>query len=689
MTNRRILIIDDDHAIQDAYRAVLDNSEDTSYSQHKMAELLDGGTNLTPDTDLNFHLTFADQGHKGLLKVQNSLDNNTPFALACIDIRMPPGWDGMETATKIRQIDPNIEIVIVTAYADRSRKDIVQSVGAPDKLLFLKKPFDPEELQQLALALTEKWNLARQSEKQQLELKASEERFRSLVETTSDWVWEIDKEGRLTYCSPLSTKIYNYPPEKLLGRFIFDSLSTSEAKDTFKDFIEKCTLNRTEFKNFEHHCKRKDGEVVYIESSGVPIYDNDKELIGFRGIDRDITERKNIEEKYRQSQRMEALGTLAGGIAHDFNNVLTPIIGTAQLSLFGMDKENPLYENLQTIHDGAKKASSLVRQILAFSRKQLISTKSLNLNDLIKDFSKMLQRLIREDIELHIDLAEDLDNITADPSQIEQILINLVVNARDAISKNGEINIRTRNANITDNDTYDINHNLLQGQYIELLISDNGSGINKKILSRIFDPFYTTKDVDKGTGMGLSTVYGIVSQHKGHIKIETSIGQGTSFHLFFRKSDKEAETKDENSPSLIKGGNETILVVEDNLDVRAIIIAALNHYGYNVFEASNGKDALRLFDELDRNIDLLLTDIIMPRIGGLELAKEFQSRQPDLPVIFMSGHPQDTVPMDLIASRQITFIEKPFNPQNIALKIRLALDEHAAKLKEITNNNAA
>lgn len=811
MNNRRILIIDDDIEIRNAYRDVLNPEDDALVSRQAMSQLLEDDRE-EPSVDPSFQLHFASQGQEALQMVKDSLVDGTPFAVGCVDIRMPPGWDGMETALRIRQVDPDIELVIITAFSDRSRSEIVQTVGSPDKLLFLRKPFDPEELRQIALALTEKWNIARQEDAHKRELEAvlaatpaaiftvdsnhtilswntaaeritgysasevigspcifsktggehfcepcfmnlsttspkgteivlqnkkgeerivskglsyifeddgnavkavesfwditdlknaekalqqSESRFRALVETSSDWVWEVDIDGRLTYCSPICKAMYAFNPEELYGKYIFEAFQPPNETQDFKLFFELCVKEKKEFKNFEHRCIRKDGQIIHIESSGVPFFDDNNEVLGFRGIDRDITERKKeeekrafLEEQFRQSQRMEALGTLAGGIAHDFNNVLTPIIGNAQLGLHTLDQQSPLYESFQSIHDGAKKAANLVRQILAFSRKQLIIPKPLNFNEIINDFGKMLRRLIREDIELQFDLGEDLWNINADPSQMEQILVNLVVNARDAISKNGRIIIRTRNTEILGKEKHDVNRNVLKGSYVELIVSDNGCGIDPATLSKIFDPFYTTKEVGKGTGLGLSTVYGIVSQHKGNICVDTAPGQGTTFHIFFKKTEKKSETDNEEQPtSLIKGGDEVILLVEDNKDVRTIILSALQHYGYKVIEADSGTEALSITNNLAEKIDILITDIVMPGMGGKDLAEALRSKHPTMPIIFMSGHPQDTFSLDFINHEHVAFMQKPFNPQEISLKVRQMLDEVSRKKRSQKGSN--
>ena len=568
MNNRRILIIDDDPAVRSAYQAVLigDQGRDTILHD-EMNRLLDFTPPTVGDGLPPFELRFAAQGQEGFALANQALAEGKPFALAFLDIRMPPGWDGMETALRIRQRDPDIELVIVTAYSDRSRAEIVNAVGSPDKLLFLRKPFDPEELRQIALSQTEKWNLSRRHASQRRELEAvlaavptaivtmnrrdstvrswnkaaervtgyqaaeaigfpcpieldihgpasteitihdssgrkkilsrniasileqhgesqhvvvsfwdvtafkaaeaalkySEARFRALVETTSDWVWEVDASGVITYSSPVGEKLLGYRPSELIGQNFFDTLLPSQLIERFKTKFAECLAAKTSFQALERPTRRKDGIIVISESSGVPIIDADGTVNGFRGIDRDISQRRadeekrrQLEEQFRQSQRMESLGTLAGGIAHDFNNILTPIISGAQLCLLEVDPENHLYDVLTSINESAHRAADLIRQILTFSRKQVVTPQSLELNQLITPFAKFLRRLIREDITLELDLGDALWHIFFDARQMEQILLNLTVNARDAITGPGRISIRTRNEKLDENQRFDI-----------------------------------------------------------------------------------------------------------------------------------------------------------------------------------------------------------------------------------------
>jgi two-component system, cell cycle sensor histidine kinase and response regulator CckA len=682
-SNDRVLIIDDDPEIQNAYRLVLSTEpENRNSSRTRLARLLPKDLTVEPPASPRFELGFAGQGPEGVALAAAALEKNQPFAVAFIDIRMPPGFDGMETAARIRRIDPDMEIVVVTAYSDRSRDEIVRAVGCPEKLLFLRKPFDPEELIQMALSLTAKWNLARQAEGNKAALAESEARFRALVETTSDWVWETDADGRFTYCSPLCETIYGYRPNELVGQPLFDLLMHPEEIAEGRALFNQCVEATQGFHNIERRSLTKEGRVIHIEFSGMPVVTEKGQVTGFRGIDRDITQRKKIEgerreleAQYRQSQKLEALGTLAGGIAHDLNNVLTPIMGGAQLSLLKLDPSHPIFDNLKTIEAGVQKAAELIHQILAFSRKQVMATQPLNLTNLIKNFAVMLRRLIREDIHLTFTLDDGLGIIEADKNQMEQILINLVVNAMDAVAEGGQIIIQTANQVIAKHKTLHTDRRLFPGPYVVLSVSDNGTGMDPATTGRIFDPFFTTKENGRGTGLGLSTVYGIVKQHGGDIRVESAPGKGTRFDIFFRRTESSVAIGETNDPQVVAGGRETILLVEDNADVREVARTSLKHYGYRVIEAGNGTEAIRVFQEMEGRIDLLFTDVVMPAMGGQSLAESLRIQNPGLPVLFMSGHPFEVNTKKLAAMDGNDFIQKPFKPLDLAQKIRRMLDD--------------
>ena len=804
-SNNRIIVIDDDPDVWEAYKAILapQQLEGKFIARKKMDELVaDAGLTGLPDQE-NFDVSFASQGQEGLQLVKKFLQENRPFAIAFIDVRMPPGWDGMETAVQIRAIDPDIEIVIVTAYADRSREEIARAVTPPHKLLYLRKPFDLDELKQIALSLCAKWKIFRIEERQRKELATivtttpaaifttdmqcritswnpaaeqitgysteevimkpcifqeiaggslcrkcspdglasqsdheaeiifqdkagklrtislnasllkdrnnetigmvesfwditsrkeaeealheSEERFRSLVETTSDWVWEVDNEGRFTYCSPVCEDLYGYMPEELLGQSLFDTLVAPDSVEEFKKQFRQCFDNFHGFQGVERQVLLKDGKVIFVESSATPVTGGKDKIVGLHGIDRDISERKKmqaekfmLEERYHQAQKLEALGTLAGGIAHDFNNILTPIIGYAQLGEMHLKKEqyDKIQESFDIIRESATRAADLTKQILAYSRQQVLDTRRVNVSLIVENMGKMLNRLIREDIELEYNLARDLWFTKADMGRLGQVLINLIVNAKDAIKESGCITITTRNESIPESDPLlDAEKNFFSGDFVLMTVSDTGVGLDKKTQDRVFDPFFTTKPFGYGTGIGLSTVFGIVRQHGGHIMLESELGQGTTILIYLPK-DGEHKPSDEKKEKAVdlQQGNETILLVEDSKDVLAAITAGLKIFGYKVIEANGSEKAIRMIHEFDEKIDMLITDVVMPGLSGKAVAETFRIKFDNLPVLFISGHTSEIAPQDLQDIQRSFFMQKPFSPSQLAARVRAILD---------------
>ncbi|OGQ97269.1 MAG: hypothetical protein A2521_15995 [Deltaproteobacteria bacterium RIFOXYD12_FULL_57_12] len=674
MKNRRLLIIDDDQGIWKAYQDVLVREQEDKHSPAvKIASLLRrNGSVEQDDFSIDFQLSFAAQGQDGYALLRESLRESSPFAVAFIDIRMPPGWDGMETAVRLRQLDPNLELVIVTAYGDRSPEEIVRALGSADKLLYLRKPFDPDELAQIALSLTEKWNLARQEELQRLEIQA-------VLTTTPAAIFTVNEQNIITSWNPAAERITGYLADEIVGKVCpFGSLSPEGG-------CQACLLycsDKSIMDNREITIVDKKGVARTILMSGSVISDHEGRFVKAVESFWDITERKKseeerlrLEEQNRQSQKMEALGTLAGGIAHDLNNILTPIMGYTHLCLMRGNLEPTTRENLQIIDKSALRAAELLSQILAFSRKQVLTLKPTNLNGIIHNFSKMLKRLIRENIDLTIDLENQLWTLDADSSRIEQILINLVVNARDAIPEHGNLLIQTRNETVAENTLYDMEHRPMNGDFVVLTVKDDGTGMDRATREKAFDPFFTTKESGRGTGIGLSTVYGIVRQHNGHILCDSTPGNGTSFHIYLpRVYAKQVEQQDQ-PPDPVKGGHETILVAEDSPDVRRAATSALRHFGYTTLEAANGAAALDLVSvSKNKKIDLLLTDVIMPGLGGKALAETLRLGNPLLPVVFMSGHTYDLNPHDLLKDNRTRFISKPFSPRDVANVVRELLD---------------
>ena len=384
---------------------------------------------------------------------------------------------------------------------------------------------------------------------------------------------------------------------------------------------------------------------------------------------------QNTERQLVQSQKLEAVGRLAGGISHDFNNLLTVILGYSDIVKRNLESTDPLRRNVDEIIKASERAASLTRQLLAFSRKQVMQPKVFDLNTVVSDLEKMLRRMIGEDIELRVSAEADLGNIKADPVQLEQVIMNLVVNARDAMPKGGKLTIET--ANVCLDESYSREHvSVVPGDYVMLAISDTGCGMNEETRQRIFEPFFTTKEQGKGTGLGLSMVYGIVKQSGGNIWVYSEEGHGTTFKIYFPRVTAQAEEyKRASTVFEVPGGNETILLVEDAEWVRTLARQVLETAGYRVFEAENANAAISLCDRMNGNrIDLLLTDVVMPGMSGNDMSRVLQKKQPDMPVLYMSGYTDDAIVQHGVLEAGINFLQKPFTPAALASKVREVLD---------------
>ena len=405
------------------------------------------------------------------------------------------------------------------------------------------------------------------------------------------------------------------------------------------------------------------------------VQSSDGSITGYVSIIRDMTEQKKLQEQLNQSQKMEAIGTLAGGVAHDFNNLLTVIMGNADLALMNASKDTDIYDTLTEIRNTGNRAASLTRQLLAFSRKQIIQPVIVNLNELLSNLKKMLKRLIGENINLKTLHSPDLYKIEADPGQIEQIIMNLAVNARDAMPKGGMLTIETANMDFdADYLKYHGTENT-PGPYVMLAVTDTGKGMDKETQSRIFEPFFTTKERGRGTGLGLSTVYGIVKQNHGNIWVYSEPERGATFKAYFPKAKKDTKAiKKGKSPQPSLKGDETILIAEDDENLCTMTERMLKGYGYKILTASNGEEAVEKISSHKGRIDLLLTDVIMPGMDGKELAGMIQQKHPKIKIIYMSGYTDDAIAHYGILEEGLDFIEKPFSQKDLALKVREAVD---------------
>ncbi len=454
-------------------------------------------------------------------------------------------------------------------------------------------------------------------------------------------------------------------------------LKTVHADD--RELVTKAieeALNENKSYNINHRIVLPDGSERIVHEKADITFDDGGKPIWMFGTLQDITEREDLQAQLRQAQKMEAVGTLAGGVAHDFNNILTTIIGNAQLALMKVGKDDYLREEIEEIRKAGERAAALTRQLLAFSRKQIVQPKILDINEIVTDMEKMLGRLIREDVKLLTIPEPELWRVEADPGQMEQVIMNLVVNASDAMSMGDKLTIETINVDLDEN--YFREHGIKEeqpGTYVMLAVSDTGSGMDKETQEHIFEPFFTTKDIGKGTGLGLSTVYGIVKQNNGFIWVYSEPGKGTTFKIYLPKVKEGTEPEEkERTPVSDLNGSETVFIVEDNDSLRNLTRKILERYEYSVLEAENGADALRVSEEYEGQIDLMLTDVVMPKISGKETAKLLQPLYPQMKVIYMSGYTDNAIVNCGVLKPGLNFIEKPFSPEDLACKVREVLD---------------
>ena len=437
--------------------------------------------------------------------------------------------------------------------------------------------------------------------------------------------------------------------------------------------VMQSSLGNSEVADYHGRITRPDGDIRHLYGRSEVELDATGQPARLVGVIQDVTERKQLEEQLQQAQKMEGIGRLAGGIAHDFNNILTMIMGHTELAQSMTDIDDPRYEDIEAIRTAGKRAAKLTQQLLAFSRKQIIAPKVVNPNRMLLTIDAMLRRVIGEDIELVTIPAEDLGHIRVDPSQLEQVLMNLAVNARDAMPHGGQLRLETSNARL-DAD-YVVDHPYVTpGDYIRVSVTDSGCGMDSQTLSRVFEPFFTTKEPGKGTGLGLATCYGIVKQSGGHITVDSTAGAGTTFRIYFPQVHAVAESGE--VPEMVTAvptGKETILVVEDEAVVRDLAARVLRSKGYTVLAAAHPSAALEI-SQRERNIDLLVTDVVMPQMGGKKLADRLCDMRPGLPVLYVSGYTEDNVVHHGVLDEDIFFLAKPFTPAALAFKVREVLD---------------
>jgi len=498
-------------------------------------------------------------------------------------------------------------------------------------------------------------------------LRRSEARYRSLVQSSVYGIYRSSLEGRFLDVNPALISILGYDcaEEVLLLDPEKDVFAhADEHRRLVDEFRKSGRLDGVEVK-----WKRKDASTITVRISGRAVTSEFEPADVLEAIAEDVTERRALEDQFRQAQKMEAVGRLAGGVAHDFNNLLMVISGYAEVMLTQIDPEDPLSEKARAIQQAADRATTLTRQLLAFSRKQLLELKVVDLNAIVADMERLVRPLIGENVELIARLDPDAGYTRADAGQLEQVLMNLVVNAKDAMPNGGRLTIETQNMVV------DESHRRGQtfihpGGYVMLSVSDTGMGMDKETQSRIFEPFFTTKEKGKGTGLGLSTVYGIVKQSGGYVIVQSEVGSGSTFHIYLPQADGTAEKHTVPVARAAAGGTETVLLVEDEESVRQLVHDTLQSKGYKVIEAENGEGGLRAAAGHGGKIDLVITDVVMPGMGGREMAEQLINVRPETKVLYLSGYTEDAIVSEGTIESGTAFLQKPFTLQNLSRKVR-------------------
>ncbi len=582
-TNRRILVVDDNPAIHADLKKILcpTMARDAGLESIESEIFGEGKTAASP---AGFQVDSAFQGRDGFCDVvQQAVAANWPYAAVFMDVRMPPGWDGIETTAHIWGTAPDIQIIICTAYSDYSWEEMITRLGISDRLVILKKPFDNMEVIQLAHALTEKWR--------------------------------VSQDARLKL-------------EQMEAMVAARTRELQTANEQLK--VEMAERQRT-------------GGSFLL-----------------------------------QSQKMEALGKLAGGIAHDFNNLLTVIRGYVDCLLAEKQQSPGTLEALQEIDQATARAAKLTAQILMFSRKKRLQPQVLDMNEVITGLSNMLSRLLGENIALQFQGGQAPLTVHADPIMMEQVLLNLVMNARDAMPQGGTLTIQADERAINEEQARS-NPKSRPGRFVCISVADTGSGIEPTVLPHLFDPFFTTKEPGKGTGLGLSTVYGIVQQHRGWIEVANEPDRGATFSYYIPASDiQPGQTSEPQAKTEIPGGTETILLVEDEPGLHRLTRNVLQRQGYRVYDASTGKEAVSVWGEHAAEIDLLLTDMVMPgELTGQKLAQTLLAQKSTLKIIFTTGYSLKALNPDCVLDQGVNFIPKPYTPETLMQVVRRSLNQAA------------
>lgn len=584
------------------------------------------------------------------------------YDLIISDWRLPDG-EGLDLLAGARQLP----LVLMTSYGNERVAVEAMRAGALDYIV--KSDVSFADLPHVAQRAVRQWRVMREQQRMEQALRESEARYRLITQNTSDLIAIIDEQRCFRYVSPSVTTLLGYAPDELIGADALAALHPDDRPLSERYWREVMSQMRT---TATFRYRHADGSWLWFECDlKAVLQDGAYSLIV---VGRDITERRELEARLLQVQKMDAIGRLAGGVAHDFNNLLAVITGCTELARQALDDDHPATPELVEIQKATVRAAALTRQLLAFARRQIFEPRLVNLNTLILDMEKLLRRLIREDIVLRTLPSPDLWSVRADPGQIEQVIVNLAVNARDAMPHGGLLTIAT--ANIISDEALARTHPTLDpGPYVQLVVSDTGIGMTDEVRRRAFEPFFTTKEAGAGTGLGLATCYGIVAQHQGVIDLTSAEGRGTTVTIYLPRAERSAATVAPAATATADScGTETILLVEDDPAVRELTARVLRAHGYTVIEAADGDTAINVARSGGASVQLLLSDHVMPHMSGVRLAELLAGMFPHLKVLMMSGYADDGTSTRMADASGAPVLQKPFTPTMLVRQVRAALD---------------
>lgn len=681
--HRRILVIDDNRSIHDDFRKIL-APVDASDDALDAAEAALFGTARQPQT---FTIDTASQGEEGLQMVRRAQEEGRPYAMAFVDVRMPPGWDGIETTRQIWQVCPDMQIVICTAYADCNWTDVQEQIKPRDRMLILKKPFDIIEVLQLAISLTEKFRLLLESKshledleqrvKQRTqELESSQHAAHekaSLLDLSRDAILVCCLDRRVTYWNKSAERLYGWSAAEAVGRPVTDIIADSSSGSFQQAYDEVVQAGEWDG---EIQQVRKEGRKLVVEGRWTLLRDATGQPRSILMINTDITERKKFEEQLLRSQRMESLGTLAGGIAHDLNNALTPIMMSIEL-LKLHEKDALRMGVLATIENSARRGAEMVRQVLSFSRGVEGQRVDVQAGHLLKGIEKIATETFLKSIRVTSDIPADLWIVQGDPAQIHQMLLNLCVNARDAMPNGGTLTLSAAN-HLLDEQCAAMIAGAKPGPYLLIELEDTGIGMSPEVVDRIFEPFFTTKELGKGTGLGLSSALAIIKSHQGFIRVSSELDKGSKFQVYLPAQAEGLSLTSPGQAEMPRGNGQLVLLIDDEEPVRHITGQTLESFGYRVLPAADGVEASTLYAEHKDQVAVVLTDMMMPVMDGPATIQVLMRMNPQVRIIAASGLGVKDMVAKATNAGVTDFIPKPYTAETLLKMLHTVLHKRRA-----------